>query len=60
MTDLPDTGGILGSVFFLVVGAGVLALGLQMSPMAAMFPRTVRAVLALLVILDLGLSLRGS
>lgn len=54
-----DIAGIVGSVFFFLVGAGVFAMSFEMTPLAAMFPRTVGAALALLAAFYVFAAMRG-
>lgn len=54
-----DIAGIVGSAFFLLVGAAVFAMSFEMTPMAAMFPRTVGAALALLAAFYIFAAMRG-
>ncbi|WP_048645666.1 tripartite tricarboxylate transporter TctB family protein [Nitratireductor soli] len=54
-----DIVGIVGSTFFFFVGATVFAMSFEMTPMAAMFPRTVGAALALLAAFYIFAALRG-
>ncbi|MCR4265462.1 tripartite tricarboxylate transporter TctB family protein [Nitratireductor sp. ZSWI3] len=53
MNGRTDIAGILGSLFFASAGAYVFVASLGMSPMAAMFPRTVGAALALLALVQI-------
>ncbi|WP_295810434.1 tripartite tricarboxylate transporter TctB family protein [uncultured Nitratireductor sp.] len=54
-----DIAGIVGSIFFFFVGAAVFAMSFEMTPMAAMFPRTVGAALALLAAFYIFAAMRG-
>lgn len=59
MNGRKDIAGIVGSIFFAVVGIYVFTASLGMSPMAAMFPRTVGAALAMLAVLQIVVALKG-
>ncbi|WP_336055815.1 tripartite tricarboxylate transporter TctB family protein [Nitratireductor sp. CH_MIT9313-5] len=59
MTSDRDIGGVIGSLFFFFIGAGVFAMSFEMSRMAAMFPRTVGAALAILSAIYVVAALRG-
>ena len=54
-----DVAGMVGSAFFLLVGATVFAMSFEMTPMAAMFPLTVGAALALLAAFYIFAAMRG-
>lgn len=54
-----DYAGAVGSFFFLCVGLYVFSASLGMSPMAAMFPRTIGAGMAVLAVLQILASLTG-
>ncbi len=59
MTSDRDIGGVIGSLFFFFIGVGVFAMSFEMSRMAAMFPRTVGAALAILSAIYVVAALRG-
>lgn len=59
MTSDRDIGGVIGSLFFFFIGAGVFAMSFEMSRMAAMFPRTVGASLAILSAIYVVAAMRG-
>ena len=59
MTSDRDIGGVIGSLFFFFIGAGVFAMSFEMSRRAAMFPRTVGAALAILSAIYVVAALRG-
>lgn len=54
-----DWAGAVGSTLFALVGIYVFATSFALSPMAAMFPRTVGAVLAVLAIVQVAAALTG-
>ncbi|WEX09813.1 tripartite tricarboxylate transporter TctB family protein [Chelativorans sp. AA-79] len=54
-----DWAGAVGSILFAVLGLYVFVTSFAMSPMAAMFPRTVGAAMALLAVLQIAASLTG-
>lgn len=54
-----DWAGAVGSGFFLALGIYVFVASFSMSPMAAMFPRTIGAVMTVLAFLQIAASLTG-
>ncbi|WP_274423689.1 tripartite tricarboxylate transporter TctB family protein [Chelativorans sp. YIM 93263] len=54
-----DWAGAVGSVFFLIVGLYTFVTSFGMSDMAAMFPRTIGAVMAALAVLQILASVTG-
>jgi putative tricarboxylic transport membrane protein len=59
MSGQKDIAGAVGSAFFLIVGLYVFVTSLSMTPMAAMFPRTIGAVMAGLAVLQVIQALTG-
>lgn len=59
MSGQRDIAGAVGSAFFAAVGATMFSMSLDMSPLAAMFPRTIGAAMALLAVLHMVLALAG-
>ncbi len=58
-TGQRDWAGAVGSFFFAAVGLYVFVTSFAMSPMAAMFPRTIGAVLAVLALAQIAMALTG-
>ena len=54
-----DLSGAVGSAFLGAVGLYVFVASFALSPMAAMFPRTIGAVLAILALVQIGAALTG-
>lgn len=54
-----DWAGIVGSAFFAAVGVYVFIASLGMSPMAAMFPRTIGAIMAALCVVQIAAAFTG-
>ncbi len=54
-----DIAGAVGSSVFAAIGLYIFVTSLGMSPMAAMFPRTVGAVMAALAVLQIAAALTG-
>lgn len=54
-----DWAGAVGSAFFAALGLYVFLTSLTMSPMAAMFPRTIGAAMAVLAVLQIAAALTG-
>ncbi|WP_159588008.1 tripartite tricarboxylate transporter TctB family protein [Chelativorans xinjiangense] len=54
-----DWAGAVGSAFFFATGLYVFITSFSMSPMAALFPRTIGAVMATFAILQIAASLTG-
>jgi putative tricarboxylic transport membrane protein len=59
MSGQKDIAGAVGSTFFVVVGLYIFVASLSMTPMAAMFPRTIGAVMAGLALLQIFAALTG-
>jgi putative tricarboxylic transport membrane protein len=58
-TRRKDWVGAVGSAFFAFLGVYVFVTSFAMSPMAAMFPRTIGAAMAVLAVLQIAASLTG-
>lgn len=59
MNGQKDIAGAVGSAFFAAIGAAVFIASLNMSPLAAMFPRTIGAAMAVLALLHIVMALTG-